>query len=65
MKESGCEPTISTYIELIQRHFRLNRYEETCMLYDEMLEKGIKPNGLAITAMVASNFSQNSKSEAW
>ncbi|RDX73744.1 putative pentatricopeptide repeat-containing protein, mitochondrial, partial [Mucuna pruriens] len=65
MKDSGCVHTISTYTELIQHLFRLNRYEEACMLYDEMLRKGIKPDIVAITAMVAGHVSQNHISEAW
>ncbi|KAL2326629.1 hypothetical protein Fmac_025687 [Flemingia macrophylla] len=65
MKESGCIPTISTYTELIQHLFRLSRYEEACMLYDEMLGKGIKPDIVAITAMVAGHVSHNHISKAW
>ncbi|KAL5137382.1 putative pentatricopeptide repeat-containing protein, mitochondrial [Glycine soja] len=65
MKESGCVPTISTYTDLIQHLFRLNRYEETCMLYDEMLGKGIKPDIMAITTMVEGHVSQNRISGAW
>ncbi|OIW20131.1 hypothetical protein TanjilG_01904 [Lupinus angustifolius] len=65
MKESGCVPTVSTYTELIQRLFRLLRYEEACTLYDEMLREGIKPDSVAITAMVAGHVSQNRVSEAW
>ncbi|KAK7268127.1 hypothetical protein RIF29_20814 [Crotalaria pallida] len=65
MKDSGCLPTISTYTELIQRLFRLNRCEEACLLYDEMLGKGIKLDSVAITAMVAGQVSQNRIPEAW
>ncbi|KAG5063753.1 hypothetical protein JHK85_004936 [Glycine max] len=65
MKESGCVPTISTYTELMLHLFRLDRYEEACMLYDEMLGKGIKPDVVAITAMVAGHVSQNHISDAW
>ncbi|KAG4397150.1 hypothetical protein GLYMA_10G083901v4 [Glycine max] len=65
MKESGCVPTISTYTDLIQHLLRLNRYEETCMLYDEMLGKGIKPDIMAITTMVEGHVSQNRISGAW
>ncbi|XP_057446639.1 putative pentatricopeptide repeat-containing protein At5g06400, mitochondrial [Lotus japonicus] len=64
MKESGYVPTVSTYTELIQKLFRLSRYEEACMLYDEMLGKGIKPDIVAVTAMVAGHVSRNHISEA-
>ncbi|RYR71483.1 hypothetical protein Ahy_A02g005741 isoform A [Arachis hypogaea] len=65
MKESGCVPTISTYTELIQHLFKLNRYEDACLLYEEMLGKGIKPDGVVITTMVAGHVSQNRIFEAW
>ncbi|XLT84372.1 putative pentatricopeptide repeat-containing protein At5g06400, mitochondrial [Arachis duranensis] len=65
MKESGCVPTISTYTELIQHLFKLNRYEDACLLYEEMLGKGIKPDRVVITAMVAGHVSQNRIFEAW
>ncbi|KAK7310348.1 hypothetical protein RJT34_07809 [Clitoria ternatea] len=65
MKESGCVPTVSTYTELIQHLFRLSRSEEACMLYDEMLGNGVKPDIVAVTAMVAGHVSQNQISEAW
>ncbi|CAI8602326.1 unnamed protein product [Vicia faba] len=65
MNESGYVLTVSTYTELIQHLFRLSRYAEACMLYGEMLGKGIKPDIVAITAMVAGHVSQNRISEAW
>uniref|UniRef100_A0A2N9GLK7 Pentacotripeptide-repeat region of PRORP domain-containing protein n=1 Tax=Fagus sylvatica TaxID=28930 RepID=A0A2N9GLK7_FAGSY len=36
-----------------------------CVLYDEMLERGVEPDTVAITAMVAGHISQNRISEAW
>lgn len=65
MKESEHLPMTSTYTELMQRLFRLGEYEKGCMLYDEMLEKGVEPDTVAITAMVAGHISQNRISEAW
>ncbi|XP_028801369.1 putative pentatricopeptide repeat-containing protein At5g06400, mitochondrial [Neltuma alba] len=65
MKETGHAPPISTYTRLMQRLFRLNRYEEACKLYDEMLGRGMKLDIVAITAMVAGHVSNNCISEAW
>ena len=65
MKESGHMPMTSTYTELMQHLFRLGEYEKGCVLYDEMLERGVEPDTVAITAMVAGHISQNLISEAW
>ncbi|MED6208686.1 hypothetical protein PIB30_047591 [Stylosanthes scabra] len=65
MKESGCVPTISTYTELIQHLLKLNRYEDACLFYEEMLGKGIKPDRVIITTMAAGHVSQNRIFEAW
>ena len=65
MKESGHTPMTSTYTELMQHLFRLGEYEKGCVLYDEMLERGVEPDTVAITAMVAGHISQNLISEAW
>uniref|UniRef100_A0A2N9H617 Pentacotripeptide-repeat region of PRORP domain-containing protein n=1 Tax=Fagus sylvatica TaxID=28930 RepID=A0A2N9H617_FAGSY len=65
MKESGHMPMTSTYTELMQHLFRLGEYEKGCVLYDEMLERGVEPDTVAITAMVAGHISQNRIFEAW
>ncbi|KAB1222535.1 hypothetical protein CJ030_MR2G013444 [Morella rubra] len=65
MKDSGHLPVTSTYTELMQHLFRLGEYEKGCMLYDEMLKRGVQPDTVAITAMVAGHVSQNRISEAW
>ena len=49
MKESGHMPMTSTYTELMQHLFRLGEYEKGCVLYDEMLERGVEPDTVAIT----------------
>ena len=65
MIESDYLPTISTYTELMQHLFRLNENQKCCKLYDEMLERGVEPDSVAITTMVASHVRQNHIFEAW
>ncbi|XP_020535676.1 putative pentatricopeptide repeat-containing protein At5g06400, mitochondrial isoform X2 [Jatropha curcas] len=65
MKESGCQPTTSTYTELMQHLFNLNQYKKGLELYNEMLERGIKTDSVAIMAVVAGHVRQNHISEAW
>ena len=65
MKQSGNCPTTSTYTELMQHLFKLKRYEEGCKLYNEMLEKGVEPDSVAITAMVAGHVRENCIAESW
>ncbi|KAK9289825.1 hypothetical protein L1049_007985 [Liquidambar formosana] len=65
IKDSGHLPTTSTYTELMQHLFRLNEYHKGCELYDDMLERGVKLDSVAITAMVAGHVGQNRICEAW
>lgn len=65
MTKSGYVPTVSTYTELMQHLFKLGEYQKGCKLYEEMLERGVEPDGVAITAMVAGHVRQNHISEAW
>ncbi|KAG4177563.1 hypothetical protein ERO13_A11G315300v2 [Gossypium hirsutum] len=65
MKESGYLPTASTYTDLMQRLFRLKEYKKGCDLYNEMMEKGVELDTVAIMAMVAGHVGQNHISEAW
>ncbi|RVW28825.1 putative pentatricopeptide repeat-containing protein, mitochondrial [Vitis vinifera] len=53
MTESDYLPTISTYTKLMQHLFRLNENQKCCKLYDEILERGVEPDSVAITTMVA------------
>ncbi|KAE8733978.1 hypothetical protein F3Y22_tig00000913pilonHSYRG00031 [Hibiscus syriacus] len=45
--------------------FRSKEYKKGCDLYNEMLEKGVEPDIVAIMAMVAGHVGQNCISEAW
>ncbi|EXC12963.1 hypothetical protein L484_016893 [Morus notabilis] len=65
MKEVGHCPKASTYTELMQHLFRLKQYEKGCELYNEMLERGVERDSVAITAMVAGHVRANRVSEAW
>ena len=65
MIESDYLPTISTYTELMQHLFRLNENQKGCKLYDEMLERGVEPDSVAITTMVVGHVCQNHIFEAW
>ncbi|KAJ9184596.1 hypothetical protein P3X46_004308 [Hevea brasiliensis] len=65
MKESGYQPTASTYTEFMQHMFNLNQYQKGYELYNEMLERGIEADGVAIMAIVAGHVRQNKISEAW
>lgn len=65
MKESGYLPMASTYTELMQHLFKLNEYKKGCELYNEMLKRGIQPDSVAVTAMVAGHVRQDNLSEAW
>lgn len=49
----------------MQRLFRLKEYKKGCDLYNEMMEKGVEPETVAIMAMVAGHVGQNHISEAW
>ncbi|KAL2327328.1 hypothetical protein Fmac_020755 [Flemingia macrophylla] len=61
-KDLDLEPE---YYETLVHGIIINGYEEACILYDEMLGKGIKPDIVAITAMVSGHVSHNRISEAW
>lgn len=65
MKECGYTPTVSTYTELMQHLFKSKEYQKGCELYDEMLERGIQPDNVAIMAMVGGHVRQNNISKAW
>ncbi|OAY40706.1 putative pentatricopeptide repeat-containing protein At5g06400, mitochondrial [Manihot esculenta] len=65
MKESGWQPTASTYTELMQHLFSLNQYKKGFDLYDEMLGRGIEADCVAIMTIVAGHVRQNQISEAW
>ena len=65
MTESDYLPTISTYTKLMQHLFRLNENQKCCKLYDEILERGVEPDSVAITTMVAGHVRQNHIFEAW
>ncbi|WOL08934.1 hypothetical protein Cni_G17687 [Canna indica] len=65
MREIGCQPTLSTYTEIIQHLFMSDGYKNACELYTEMLKNGIEPDTVAITAMIAGHVQHNQISEAW
>lgn len=65
MKEFGYLPTTSTYTQLMQHLFRLAEYEKGFELHEEMLEKGIELDNVAIMTVVVGNVRQNHISEAW
>ncbi|XP_057968432.1 putative pentatricopeptide repeat-containing protein At5g06400, mitochondrial [Malania oleifera] len=63
--ESGHLPTVSTYTELMQHLFRSNEYQKGCKLYEDMVMRGIEPDNVAITALVAGHIHHNHIPEAW
>ena len=65
MTEYDYLATISKYTKLMQHLFILSEYQKDCKLYDEMLEWGVEPHKLAITAMVTGYVRQNNIFEAW
>ncbi|KAK3021690.1 hypothetical protein RJ639_045782 [Escallonia herrerae] len=65
IKKLGFLPTISTYTELIQHLIGYGEFQKASELYNEMLEKGLALDSVAITAMVAGHVRQNHVSEAW
>ncbi|WCJ34151.1 Pentatricopeptide repeat (PPR) superfamily protein [Euphorbia peplus] len=65
MKKSGYQPTVSTYTELMQNLFDSCQYQKGFELYNEMLDRGIEVDSVAIMAAVAGHIRQNRISEAW
>ncbi|XP_065854990.1 putative pentatricopeptide repeat-containing protein At5g06400, mitochondrial [Euphorbia lathyris] len=65
MKESGHQPALSTYTELMQNLFDSYQYQKGFQLYNEMLERGIKADSVVIMAVVAAHVRQNHILEAW
>uniref|UniRef100_A0A2N9FZR3 Pentacotripeptide-repeat region of PRORP domain-containing protein n=1 Tax=Fagus sylvatica TaxID=28930 RepID=A0A2N9FZR3_FAGSY len=53
------------YFETLVKGLCWASMKKGCVLYDEMLERGVEPDTVAITAMVAGHISQNRISEAW
>ncbi|XP_010673768.2 putative pentatricopeptide repeat-containing protein At5g06400, mitochondrial [Beta vulgaris subsp. vulgaris] len=65
MKDDGIAPLTSTCTQLMQHFFDLNEYEKGCALFNEMLERGVKLDSVAYTAMIAGHVRNNSISAAW
>jgi len=65
IKKSGRPPRVSTYTEIMQHLFKLKQFEKGCNLFNEMIENGIEPDSVAITAVVAGHLGQNRVAEAW
>ncbi|EOA19612.1 hypothetical protein CARUB_v10002874mg [Capsella rubella] len=65
IKNSGKTLRVSTYTEIMQHLFKLKQFEKGCNLFSEMIENGIEPDSVAITAMVAGYLGQNRVAEAW
>ncbi|KAJ4821580.1 Pentatricopeptide repeat (PPR) superfamily protein [Rhynchospora pubera] len=65
MREAGLIPDISSYTQAMQHLFRGNRHQDAFKLFDEMLEQGIQPDTVVITALVAGYISLGKISEAW
>ncbi|KAL1196935.1 putative pentatricopeptide repeat-containing protein [Cardamine amara subsp. amara] len=65
IKNSGHSPRISTYTEIMQHLFKMKQFEKGCNLFTEMIDNGIEPDSVAITAVVAGHLGQNRVAEAW
>lgn len=65
MRDAGLVPAISSYTQAMQHLFRSNKHQDAFKLFDEMLEHGIQPDMVAITALVAGHISLGKISEAW
>ncbi|ESQ40566.1 hypothetical protein EUTSA_v10012543mg [Eutrema salsugineum] len=65
LKKSGIIPRVSTYTEIMQHLFKMKQFQKGCNLFREMIENGIEPDNVAITAVVAGHLGQNQVAEAW
>uniref|UniRef100_A0ACD5ZSR1 Uncharacterized protein n=1 Tax=Avena sativa TaxID=4498 RepID=A0ACD5ZSR1_AVESA len=65
MREHGCVPLASSYTQLMQHLFTFDQYETACELYEEMLEIGVQPDIVTITALIAGHIQSGNISEAW
>ncbi|CAI9097554.1 OLC1v1034012C1 [Oldenlandia corymbosa var. corymbosa] len=65
LKDSGYQPTLPTYTNLMQYLIRINELQKALDLYDEMLDTGIHLDNVVATSLVASCISQNCISEGW
>ncbi|CAA7026790.1 unnamed protein product [Microthlaspi erraticum] len=65
LKNSGRSPRVTTYTEIMQQLFKMKEFEKGCNLFREMIENGVEPDSVAITAVVAGYLGQNRVAEAW
>ncbi|KAF3334773.1 putative pentatricopeptide repeat-containing protein [Carex littledalei] len=65
LRGAGLVPAISSYTQAMQHLFRGNKHQDAFKLFEEMLERGIQPDTVAITALIAGFISLGKISEAW
>ncbi|KAJ3704390.1 hypothetical protein LUZ61_008095 [Rhynchospora tenuis] len=65
MSKAGLVPAVSSYTQAMQHLFRGNKQQDAFKLFDEMLEQGVKPDTVVITALVAGYISLGKISEVW
>ncbi|CAN7141699.1 unnamed protein product [Brassica rapa subsp. narinosa] len=65
MRNSKHSPRVSTYTEIMQHLFKEKEFEKGYELFKEMVDDGIEPDSVAITAVVAGYLGQNRVEEAW
>ncbi|XP_056846610.1 putative pentatricopeptide repeat-containing protein At5g06400, mitochondrial [Raphanus sativus] len=64
-RNSKRSPRVSTYTEIMQHLFKEKEFQKGCELFKEMVDNGIEPDSVAITAVVAGYLGQNRVEEAW
>ncbi|CAF1789556.1 unnamed protein product [Brassica oleracea var. botrytis] len=65
MRTSKRSLRVSTYTEIMQHLFKEKEFEKGYELFKEMVDDGIEPDSVAITAVVAGYLGQNRVEEAW
>ncbi|XP_010491201.2 PREDICTED: putative pentatricopeptide repeat-containing protein At5g06400, mitochondrial [Camelina sativa] len=65
IKNTGHTLRVSTYTEIMQHLFKFKQFDKGCSLFSEMIENGVEPDSVAITAVVAGYLGQNRVPEAW
>ncbi|KAJ0266267.1 putative pentatricopeptide repeat-containing protein [Hirschfeldia incana] len=65
IRNSKRTPRVSTYTEIMQHLFKEGEFQKGCDLFKEMVDDGIEPDSVAITAVVAGYLGQNRVEEAW
>ncbi|TVU33793.1 hypothetical protein EJB05_15601, partial [Eragrostis curvula] len=65
MREYGSVPLVSSYTQLMKHLFAIDRYEEACGLYEEMLKDKVEPDVDTITALIGGHVRSGNFPEAW